>query len=105
MNKWCVISVDAELVNVLAASRFAWQVRSPLRRVEACVKNDTASLVYISLHLFHQGFPVMSSTPDPTKIFSEKLNGRVAMLGLAIGLATEWITGQGIIQQVFGIFG
>ena len=40
----------------------------------------------------------MSNTPDPTKIFSEKLNGRVAMLGLAIGLATEWITGQGIIQ-------
>ena len=47
----------------------------------------------------------MSNTPDPTKIFSEKLNGRVAMLGFAIGLATEWITGQGIIQQVFGIFG
>ena len=49
-------------------------------------------------------FP-MSNTPDPAKVFSEKLNGRVAMLGLAIGLATEWITGQGIIQQVFGIFG
>jgi len=47
----------------------------------------------------------MSNAPDTTKIFSEKLNGRVAMLGLAIGLATEWITGQGIIQQVFGIFG
>tara|TARA_Y100000766_G_scaffold265706_1_gene259471 strand:+ start:170 stop:313 length:144 start_codon:yes stop_codon:yes gene_type:complete len=46
----------------------------------------------------------MSNTPDPAKVFSEKLNGRVAMLGLAIGLATEWITGQGIIQQVFGIF-
>ena len=47
----------------------------------------------------------MSNTPDPTKVFTEKLNGRVAMLGLAIGLATEWITGQGIIQQVFDIFG
>ena len=47
----------------------------------------------------------MSNIPDPTKVFTEKLNGRVAMLGLAIGFATEWITGQGIIQQVFGIFG
>ena len=46
----------------------------------------------------------MPSTPDPTKVFSEKLNGRLAMLGLTIGLATEWLTGQGIIQQVFGFF-
>ena len=47
----------------------------------------------------------MSSTPDSTKVFNEKLNGRLAMLGLAIGILTEWITGQGIIQQVFGNFG
>ena len=46
----------------------------------------------------------MASAPDPTKVFNEKLNGRIAMLGLTIGLVTEWITGQGIIQQVFGIF-
>ncbi len=46
----------------------------------------------------------MPSAPDPTKVFSEKLNGRLAMLGLTIGLATEWLTGQGIIQQVFGFF-
>ncbi|WP_156918628.1 high light inducible protein [Synechococcus sp. CC9616] len=46
----------------------------------------------------------MASAPDPTKVFNEKLNGRLAMLGLTIGLVTEWITGQGIIQQVFGIF-
>ena len=44
-------------------------------------------------------------TPDSTKVFSEKLNGRAAMLGLAIGLATEALTGRGIIDQVFGIFG
>ena len=46
----------------------------------------------------------MNSAPDKTKVFNEKLNGRLAMLGLAIGVATEWMTGQGIIQQVFGIF-
>ena len=44
-------------------------------------------------------------TPDSTKVFSEKLNGRAAMLGLAIGLATEALTGRGIIDQVFGNFG
>jgi len=47
---------------------------------------------------------LMPNTPDPSKVFSEKLNGRVAMLGLAIGLATEWLTGKGILQQVFGVF-
>ena len=44
-------------------------------------------------------------SPDSTKVFSEKLNGRAAMLGLAIGLATEAMTGKGIIDQVFGMFG
>ena len=43
-------------------------------------------------------------TPDSTKVFSEKLNGRAAMLGLAIGIATEALTGKGIIDQVFGFF-
>ena len=39
-------------------------------------------------------------TPDPYKSFSEKLNGRAAMLGLGIGLAVEALTGKGIIEQV-----
>ena len=68
------------------------------------VTNDTSGF-FTSLYICKNSFLFMSNTPDPTKIFSEKLNGRAAMLGLAIGLATEWITGQGIIQQVFGIFG
>ena len=37
---------------------------------------------------------------DPTKAFNEKMNGRAAMLGLLIGLATEAITGKGIVEQV-----
>ena len=32
--------------------------------------------------------------------FAETWNGRLAMLGFAIGLATELITGQGILSQV-----
>jgi hypothetical protein len=31
---------------------------------------------------------------------NELLNGRLAMLGFAIGLATELITGQGIFSQL-----
>jgi hypothetical protein len=32
--------------------------------------------------------------------FSETWNGRLAMLGFVIGLATELLTGQGILQQL-----
>jgi hypothetical protein len=32
--------------------------------------------------------------------FAENLNGRLAMLGLVIGVATELITGQGILAQL-----
>ncbi len=32
--------------------------------------------------------------------FAEKWNGRLAMLGFVIGVATEVLTGQGILSQV-----
>lgn len=32
--------------------------------------------------------------------FSETWNGRLAMLGFVIGLATELLTGQGILSQL-----
>ncbi|MBC6421587.1 MAG: high light inducible protein [Hormoscilla sp. SP5CHS1] len=32
--------------------------------------------------------------------FAETWNGRLAMLGLTIGLATELMTGQGILSQL-----
>ncbi len=32
--------------------------------------------------------------------FAETWNGRLAMLGFVIGLATEWVTGQNILQQL-----
>jgi hypothetical protein len=32
--------------------------------------------------------------------FAESWNGRLAMLGLAIGFATELLTGQGILAQL-----
>ena len=37
---------------------------------------------------------------------AERLNGRIAMVGLLIGVFTEAITGHGIATQIgFGIFG
>lgn len=32
--------------------------------------------------------------------FSETWNGRLAMMGFVIGLATELLTGQGILSQI-----
>ncbi len=32
--------------------------------------------------------------------FAETWNGRLAMLGFVIGVATEFLTGQGILSQV-----
>ena len=34
------------------------------------------------------------------KANAELMNGRMAMLGFVIGIATELITGQGILQQL-----
>jgi hypothetical protein len=32
--------------------------------------------------------------------FAETWNGRLAMLGFVIGLATEWMTGKNILEQL-----
>ncbi|TVQ11440.1 MAG: high light inducible protein [Leptolyngbya sp. DLM2.Bin27] len=32
--------------------------------------------------------------------FAETWNGRLAMLGFVIGVATEFLTGQGILSQI-----
>ena len=45
------------------------------------------------------------SMADPTPrfgfvAFAETWNGRLAMLGFVIGLATEVLTGQGILSQI-----
>ncbi len=32
--------------------------------------------------------------------FAEVWNGRLAMLGFVIGVATEYLTGQGILSQI-----
>ena len=41
-----------------------------------------------------------SSTRFGFSSFAETWNGRLAMLGFVIGLATELLTGQGILSQI-----
>ena len=41
---------------------------------------------------------------DPVNFYTERLNGRMAMVGLAIGVTVEALTGKGILDQVFGLF-
>ena len=47
-----------------------------------------------------------SPTPQESEVrygwvpFAESWNGRLAMLGLLVGLATEILTGQGILAQI-----
>lgn len=39
-------------------------------------------------------------------VHAERLNGRTAMLGIAIGIATEALTGRSILNQLAnGLFG
>jgi len=48
-------------------------------------------------------FAAMSDTSQPRfgfVNFAETWNGRLAMLGFVIGLATEVLTGQGILAQI-----
>lgn len=54
-----------------------------------------------TLDFYRSDNPEVIKSIDPTKSFNEKLNGRVAMMGLVIGLATEALTGKGIVEQVW----
>jgi hypothetical protein len=54
------------------------------------------------LHLQQHFETFMTDTPSRFGFvaFAETWNGRMAMLGFVIGLATELLTGQGILQQI-----
>ena len=54
-----------------------------------------------TLDFYRDDNPQEIKKVDPTKAFNEKLNGRAAMLGLVIGVATEAMTGKGIVEQVW----
>ena len=58
--------------------------------------------LHMALQLTQQSETTMTE-PSPRFGFvevAETWNGRMAMLGFVIGLATELLTGQGILQQI-----
>jgi hypothetical protein len=61
-------------------------------------------LCYDSLQMVHfsKGFCCMESQNVKFGFsqFAENWNGRLAMMGFVIGLATEVLTGQGILSQI-----
>lgn len=55
------------------------------------------------LHLCHTSQPPPMAAPETRfgfVTFAETWNGRLAMMGFVIGLATELLTGQGILSQI-----
>lgn len=70
------------------------------------VSADTTGTRNIALRFFKLCFLLTSMTDSaPTSrfgfvAFAETWNGRLAMLGFVIGLATELLTGKGILGQI-----
>ncbi len=55
------------------------------------------------LRLVHTSQPPQMAAPETRfgfVTFAETWNGRLAMMGFVIGLATELLTGQGILSQI-----
>lgn len=61
-------------------------------------------LCYINLHKVEITTRFLIMENKDAKLgfteFAETWNGRLAMLGFVIGLATEFLTGQGILSQI-----
>jgi len=71
-----------------------------MRRLASVVTPVSLRSNYIDTK-FHNRFAVMAESPRFGFVaFAETWNGRLAMLGFVIGLATELITGQGILRQI-----
>ena len=59
-------------------------------------------LLHMLLRLAQQNETLMADSASRFGFvaFAETWNGRLAMLGFVIGLGTELLTGQGILQQI-----
>ncbi len=85
---------------------FAVQAGTTERRIPARRGEGSANPPLWILHSplqFHQQFDAPMTDPTPRfgfVAFAETWNGRLAMLGFVIGLATELLTGQGILSQI-----
>jgi hypothetical protein len=69
----------------------------------ACIERHTHPLHDpLRCFKFRHSFDSMSDSTSRFGFvsFAETWNGRLAMLGFVIGLATELLTGQGILSQI-----
>jgi ferrochelatase len=77
---------------------------APLKaRIGIAGHNHTRSRCFTLASSFVTNEPSMADSTTPRfgfVAFAETWNGRLAMLGFVIGLATEVLTGQGILGQI-----
>jgi ferrochelatase len=68
------------------------------------MSRDTPNWLYKALRWVHVSQRDCTMADSTTRFgfvgFAETWNGRLAMLGFVIGLATELLTGQGILSQL-----
>ena len=63
-------------------------------------------LIHLAQQQQRNTYKVIKSSKDPmdskwgVSTFAETWNGRLAMMGFIIGLGTELLTGQGILDQI-----
>ena len=78
--------------------------RAAERRTELGIGRETApaALLHKLLQSMKQSETLMTQSAPRFGFvaFAETWNGRLAMLGFVIGLATELLTGQGILAQL-----
>ena len=67
-------------------------------RVAVNTLNKTPTFVTLAYNQLDQ--PMSDNARFGFVNFAETWNGRLAMLGIVIGLGTELLTGQGILSQI-----
>jgi hypothetical protein len=69
-------------------------------KVNACVKLCNKGLKKVNPSAFRRISVMENENKFGFVAFAETWNGRLAMLGFLIGVATEFLTGQGILSQI-----
>ena len=99
-------SIDGTF-NLIQASHHKWHDTLFWHNEQQIDTLKVFSIIDQSILLLAPNSPLgpRQTTADPVNLYTERLNGRMAMLGLAIGVTVEALTGKGILDQVFGLFG
>ena len=98
-------SIDGTF-NLIQASHHKWHDTLFWHNEQQIDTLKVFSIIDQSILLLAPNSPLgpRQTTADPVHLYTERLNGRMAMLGLAIGVTVEALTGKGILNQVFGLF-